>query len=261
MTDELTEHLDAIARNECYRVDAILKENPSEVTELVYFQGANGAELGPFVRKRIATESGLGKGYEAVFAEQRRGKRFLHLPRIVDCHTEGDDLVVIMEYIEGETLATAAQKSHSNMFAATLFPRLCDAVEELHEDHDQPIIHRDLKPSNIMVSHNNPIIIDLGIARTFKESAEEDTRHFGTRSYAPPEQFGFGQTDARTDVYALGMLLYFLFTGENPSQTIRKGNFKHEEIPEPIRQIVIRATAFDPNKRYATAREMKQAFT
>ena len=64
MPDELAEHLNALARDECYRVDAVLKEGPYETTERVYFQGSNGAEMGPFVRKRISRESGTGAAYE-----------------------------------------------------------------------------------------------------------------------------------------------------------------------------------------------------
>ena len=86
-----------------------------------------------------------------------------------------------------------------------------------------PVIHRDLKPSNVMVvggKNGLPrsfVLIDLGIARTWREGAEADTTRLGTRSYAPPEQFGFGQTSVRSDVYALGAVLWFCLTGEDPA--------------------------------------------
>ena len=261
MTDELAEHLDAIERDDCYRVDAVMKQSPLETTERVFFQGINGAKFGPLVRKRINQESGLGAAYERMFAMQRSGKRFLYLPHIVDCHDSGGTLVVIMEYVEGETLADVVYRCDPSLeLASDVFPRLCDAVGELHEGFDPPIIHRDLKPSNVMLSRNSLTIIDLGIARTFKEGSEEDTHRFGTRTYAPPEQFGFGQTDVRSDVYTLGMLLYFCLTEKMPDAKTRKGNFADARISEPLRQVISRATAFSPSERYATAAELKRAF-
>ena len=103
-------------------------------------------------------------------------------------------------------------------------------------------------------------IIDFGIARTFKNDAEQDTHHFGTRAYAPPEQFGFGQTDVRTDIYALGMILFFLLTGENPSANDRKNNFEKLRAFDNLRSVVVRATELDPKKRFSNVRELKQAF-
>ena len=86
MSDELAEHLNALARDGCYRVDAVLKESTCETTERVYFQGANGAEMGPFVRKRIDCASGMGTAYELLCAAQRAG--FLAEAQL-RLHTEG----------------------------------------------------------------------------------------------------------------------------------------------------------------------------
>ena len=81
MEDELSNYLAAIDRDSCYRVDATLKRGRLETTERVYFVGENGAELGPFVRKRLDATSGLGGAYKTVFAAQGRGERLSHLPR------------------------------------------------------------------------------------------------------------------------------------------------------------------------------------
>lgn len=82
-----------------------------------------------------------------------------------------------------------------------------------------------------MVSDAGLTIIDFGIARAFREGAAGDTAHFGTRCYAPPEQFGYGQTDERSDVYALGMLLYYLLAERDPSPSVAAAGFAGPEVP------------------------------
>lgn len=261
MHDELAEHLNALERDECYRVDAVLKNAAHEVTERVFFVGANGSELGPFVRKRIDRASGLGAVYRNVHDAQKLGRRFRYLPRILECCEAGGEFVVIMEHVGKETLSDVVYRCDPSVaLACDVFPRLCDAVAELHEAFDPPIIHRDLKPSNIMLSQDSLTIIDFGIARSFKEGAEEDTCRFGTKAYAPPEQFGFGQTDARSDVYALGMLLYFCLTERTPDARVRKVGFRSPAVPEPFRRVIERAASFDPEDRYADVAALKRSF-
>ncbi len=105
MKGSLQQHLEYLARDECYRVDAVLKEGCLERTERVFFVGANGAEQGPYVRKVFEAESGLGSAYGRVLAAQRQGQRFLHLPRIIDCYSLGEQDAVVMEFVPGRTLA------------------------------------------------------------------------------------------------------------------------------------------------------------
>lgn len=258
MEDELSNYLSALDRDSCYRVDATLKQGRLETTQRVYFVGENGAELGPFVRKYLAP--GLGGAYERIFAAQRDGMRLPHLPRIVECHRQDERLVVVMERVAGETLAEAVAAATDRLgLVRRLFPDLCDAVSELHELFDPPIIHRDLKPGNVMVSAGGVTLIDLGIARTWREGGEQDTTHFGTRAYAPPEQFGFGQTDVTSDVYALGMLLFFCLMGRDPVAADRECGFAADNVPEPLRAVVARATELDPARRLRTVREFKDA--
>lgn len=261
MTNELVEHLNALARDDCYRVDTVLKDGDFETTQRVFFVGVNGAEQGPYVRKYLDKDVGLGEAYERIWSIQREGRRFLHLPLIVDCYNVGDRRAVVMEYVQGETLSDAVRRwGPSTDIACNVFPLLCRAAVELHEGFDPAIIHRDLKPSNIMLTRGGLTVIDFGISRTYDDKADTDTRHFGTRTYAPPEQFGYGQTDVRSDVYALGMLLYFCLTGEAPDAKARNKGFASPLVSDAFRKVIARAAAFDPSNRYESAMALNDAF-
>ncbi|MFR5829033.1 MAG: protein kinase domain-containing protein, partial [Adlercreutzia equolifaciens] len=116
--------------------------------------------------------------------------------------------VVVMEYIQGRTLRDEVyERDGSLALAAQWFPLLCDGVMELHEQFSPPLIHRDLKPTNIVVSDAGLTIIDFGIARVFREGADGDTAHFGTRATRRPSSSATGRLTSY-DVYALGMPLY-----------------------------------------------------
>lgn len=278
LTATLAEHLASLGRDDSYRVERVLKRSSVETTELVYFEGTGGGSLGPFVRKRIDASAQIGGAYERLFAAQRAGRRFEHLPRIVDCRRVGDELNVVMEYIEGETLGVLVDRLGATPdYARELYPALCDAVGELHAgfamagETSAPVIHRDLKPSNIIVTGANYtpddgltfsslVIIDLGIARVWRDGADADTVKFGTRPYAPPEQYGFGQTSVRSDVYALGALLFFCLTGADPKpgQDMRE-QCEACDVPAPLTDVICMAMALDPAKRFASAAALGNA--
>ena len=98
--------------------------------------------------------------------------------------------------------------------------RLCRALSLLHS-HDPAFILRDIKPSNIMITNDNIMkIIDINSAKEIHENSSEDTILFGTKNYAAPEQFGFGQSDKRTDIYALGVLINVCLTGQLPKDML-----------------------------------------
>lgn len=278
LTAALAEHLASLDRDDSYRVERVLKCSDVETTELVYFEGSGGGSLGPFVRKRIDASAQIGGAYERLFAAQRAGRRFEHLPRIVDCRRMGDELDVVMEYVEGETLeALVGRLGATPDYARRLYPVLCEAVGELHAgfaaagEPAVPVIHRDFKPSNIIVSgvryaaeagmtFSSLVIIDLGIARVWRDGADADTVKFGTRSYAPPEQFGFGQTSERSDIYALGALLFFCLTGTDPKpgRDIREQCEAHG-IPVSLSDVICMAMALDPAKRFVSAKALGNA--
>ncbi|MCD8316463.1 MAG: serine/threonine protein kinase, partial [Eggerthellaceae bacterium] len=202
-----------------------------------------------------------GTGYRKLWEAQGSGIRFYHLPKIVDYYEKEDEYIVVMEYVSGQTLADViAKRKPSASLALEIFPQICEGVTELHEAFDPPLIHRDLKPSNLIISGKTLTIIDLGISRTFRDDAIADTTTFGTPEYAPPEQYGFGQTDCRSDVYAMGMLLYFILTGKTPNPSMAGGYFNDPAIPAYLRPVLSKATAFSPADRYASAKDLLEGF-
>lgn len=259
--DPLSRYLDSLESESSYRVDCVLKKNEVETTERVFLMLPDGTERGPYIRKFITRDSGMGGIYQRIYEAGEAGRTFRHIPKVLECYRNDHANVVVMEYVAGQTLADAVYARDPGVItAASLFPGLCDAVSEIHESFDPPIIHRDLKPSNIIVRDDVPYIIDFGIAREYRGAAEADTTHFGTRSYAPPEQFGYEQTTVRSDVYALGMLLYYLLVEQTPTAKVVQRGFHDMRIPEELRQVIEHATAFDPQRRYASAAELRAAF-
>ncbi len=260
--DNLAAFLSLVDTDNEYRVEEVLKESPYEKTEKVMRTLSDGSTEGPFIRKYIALSSGLGRAYQTIFSKQAEGCQLSCAPRIVACYTLKDVLVVVMEYIQGETLQEVSCRLGPSLdLAKDVFPRVCGAVRELHETFSPPIIHRDLKPSNIMLSWKKVTLIDFGIARVYRSEAQTDTTHFGTRDYAPPEQFGFGQTDERSDVYSLGMLLFYCCMGRDATPKDRDVNFAQAQIPYEVQQIIKRACAFDPEDRFASVAELQSAFS
>lgn len=261
LSSELDGFLEAAARSDSWRVERTLKSSPFETTELVRFRGASGGELGPFIRKRIDCSAGVGRAYERLWDAQRSGIILHGVPRLVECLRSGDELSVVTEFIEGRTLGELVRdEGASERLATGIMPALCDAVFELHTLLDPPLIHRDLKPSNVIVrSDGRPFVIDFGIARAWDGKADADTVRFGTRAYAPPEQFGFGQTDARSDVYALGKLTLFCATGGEGTGPADEADLRRRGLSAPLSEVIARATAFDPARRFSGARALGRA--
>lgn len=275
--DELGAYLAAVAREDCYRVvrplgavarmgaDPSVAGQAGTITELVQFEGANGATLGPFVRKRIDLALGVGTAYQELYEAQCSGARFAHAPRIVECYKTGRELVVVSEFIPGKTLdAFVNEAGPSIELSLSVVPAVCAAVAELHRAFDPPVVHRDLKPANIIVSEGpsglSATLIDFGVARRYREGAAADTVRFGTRSYAPPEQYGFGQTSVRSDIYALGMIALFCITGEEAHGQPSAESLAHAGVTGPYADAILQATSFDPERRFASAEAFCTAF-
>lgn len=275
--DELGAYLAAVARDDCYRVvrplgaaarmgaDPSVAGQAGTITELVQFEGANGATLGPFVRKRIDLALGVGTAYQELYEAQCSGARFAHAPRIVECYKTGRELVVVSEFIPGKTLDAFVNEAGPSIdLSLSVVPAVCAAVAELHKAFDPPVVHRDLKPANIIVSEGpsglSATLIDFGIARRYREGAAADTVRFGTRSYAPPEQYGFGQTSVRSDIYALGMIALFCITGEEAHGQPSVESLAHAGVTGPYADAILQATSFDPGRRFASAEAFCTAF-
>lgn len=169
-----------------------------------------------------------------------------HVPQIYRLITRDGKLIVVEEHIDGQTLEEFfIYRQLDEALTEKILLQLCDCLAVLHKKN---IIHRDLKPSNIMLTEENFIkLIDFGIARFFKPSSTADTELMGTRGYAPPEQFGlfdFGQTDRRSDIYALGM-------------TIK--NLLGEDYDGRFRKVLDKCTSFEPSQRFQSVAELRRA--
>lgn len=168
-----------------------------------------------------------------------------YVPKIYKIEASADGLVVAEEYIEGETLAEhlAAGKLTAVEWIG-IAKQLCEALSTLHA-HVPPLIHRDIKPSNIIINSKGRVkLIDFDSSRLYKVEAEEDTRLLGTERYAPPEQYGFSQTDCRSDIYSMGVVFdrFSEFIGKNGQRSWR--------------QLVEKCTSFSPDSRYQSVEEI-----
>ena len=169
-----------------------------------------------------------------------------------------------MEYVQGEILPAFLRRRGGT--EAQLLPialQICNVLDYLHA-RTPPIIYRDLKPSNVMVetATGQVKLIDFGIARFYKPGKQKDTHMIGTPGFAPPEQYGNGQTDARSDIFALGVTLHVLLTDYDVEQTpwhyppVRTLN---PQVSPQLEQIIAKATAMRLDERYQTAAAMRAA--
>ena len=136
------------------------------------------------------------------------------LPRIVDIGEDDEFIYIVEDFFEGEALdrQLKIRKRFDEATVVEWAKQLCGILYYLHS-LEPAIIYRDMKPANIIVTSDNIVkLIDFGIAREYKQDSGSDTSYMGTRGYAAPEQYGTSQTDARTDIYSLGVTLYHLLT-------------------------------------------------
>ena len=175
------------------------------------------------------------------------------LPRFVEEYENEDYLCMVREYVEGTPLDRyIAQRKPGQEKTVGLAVSLCDILTYLHS-RTPPVIHRDIKPKNIIVDHQGELwLIDFGISRVFDPNKVEDTVSCGTRNFSAPEQYGYAQTDARADVFSLGILLGWLLTGESNREMILP-----RIVSRRLRRIVEKCTAFAPKDRYATAANVR----
>ncbi len=190
-----------------------------------------------------------------------------NLPKVIDFFEEGSDSFLVMEFIWGQSLEKRLKAANAPLLESEVLRwaiQVCDVLDYLH-NQDPPIIFRDLKPSNVMVTNEGIIkLIDFGIARTYKVGKKRDTVAMGSENYAAPEQWGKEQTDARSDIYALGATIYHLLANMPPTPAFLPSpplplRTYNAALPEGTLEVVEKAMERDREKRYRSAQEMRQA--
>ncbi len=215
----------------------------------------------------LATAEELGQGVDAFRREAAMLASLSHrnLPKVIDNFEENGREYLVMELVEGRTLSDLLKKRGRPLPVDQVLgwgEQLCDVLGYLHNLRP-PIIFRDLKPDNIMVDKNGDVkLIDFGIARHFTPGKSRDTVPFGTAGYAPPEQYGKGQTDARSDVYALAATLHQLLTGRDPSQdpfNFPPAQQLNSVVPGPLSSALQKALATAAADRWDTMEDFRRA--
>lgn len=166
-------------------------------------------------------------------------------------------LCIVREYIPGTPLDQLAQeRPFTQQQAVNIALQLCEILEHLHTQIP-PVIHRDIKPQNVIINEMGKVtLIDFGISRIYVEGADADTATFGTRDYAAPEQYGFSQTNNRSDIYSLGVLLCWMLTGKvDVSAGIKALRSSR------LARVIKKCTSFDPRNRYASVTMVRDALT
>ena len=214
------------------------------------------------IRKDAATATKINLISIKTEIELLKKLKHPNLPSVIDIIDYDDSILIVMDYIEGNTLKKAVDEYGPQPQEVVIewAKQLCDVLGYLHSQNP-PVIYRDLKPGNIMLKPDGTIVlIDFGTARKYNSENIDDTIPLGTRGYAAPEQFGgHGQTDARTDIYCLGTTIYHLVTGMNPNEPpyeIRNIRYWDESLSSGLEQIVAKCTQLDPEKRYQNTNEL-----
>ena len=196
---------------------------------------------------------------QGLMAEIETLKKLNHsnLPSIVDVIEDNDSFIIVMDYIEGRSLDKIIEESgaQSEEDVVKWAIQLCDVFGYLHS-RTPAIIYRDMKPANVMLKPNGDVmVIDFGTAKNYEINLGETTG-IGTIGYAAPEQYigsGLGRTDARTDIYCLGITLYHLLTNVDPCKNLI--NDKSIRAVDPslsygLDEIIVKCTQYHPDNRY-----------
>lgn len=171
-----------------------------------------------------------------------------NLPLIYDVIDLDDGQIVLEEFIDGLTIEQVMQSGKYNYSGAKkVIYSVCCGLCALHE---LGLVHRDVKPENVIIDNNGRVVlIDFNASRKQSQNSK-DTVIMGTVGYASPEQLGLSQTDARTDIYAVGVLLNVMITGEHPSKKLARGKAKG---------IIKKCTLLNANERYKTVQKLINA--
>ena len=214
----------------------LLKESPRGSVRLIRHR-ASGKQ---FILRRF---TGNGEVYRRLLDCSCR-----HLPLIYEtAEREGKNLV-IEEFVQGDTLDfLLADALFTPQETRKIVKQLCQGLWVLHS---MAAVHRDVKPENVILRRNDAVLIDFDAARLHKPQAEADTQILGTTGFAAPEQYGLGQSDTRTDIYSLGVLMNVMLTGQHPSKKLAEGR---------LGRIIQRCTQINPAKRYKNVLYLMEA--
>lgn len=184
-----------------------------------------------------------------------------HLPSIVDVIENNDTLLIVMDYIEGRSLEDILEEqgAQPEELVREWARQLCDVLQYLHTQ-DPPVIYRDMKPGNVMLRTDGKLVlIDFGAAREYKPQNLRDTICLGTRGYAAPEQYrDDGQSDPRTDIYCLGVMLFQLLTGRSPYE-LQPITRISPELSAGLEEIIQKCTQVKKEDRFQSAGELSYA--
>ena len=182
--------------------------------------------------------------------EQLASVRIEGVPAVKECVADGGKLIVVEEYVQGRSLKQVLDEQGllNAEQAYEIAVQLVDILVRLHQ-LEPAIVHRDIKPSNIIIEKNGHVnLIDFNAARHVNADKNEDTRMLGTVYFAAPEQFGFGQSDERTDIYGLGATINYIMTGDKPGAGIAECRFS---------DILKKCLMVDAKDRYQSAAELR----
>lgn len=221
---------------EHYQFVRVLKKE--EDKELLLYRHKNTGQ--PIVVKKMR---GMIPVYERLVSIRHPA-----LTEVLEAVCEEEKTLVVEEYVDGITVADLLETSRLSLDeVCKICVQVCDGLYALHMNN---VIHRDIKPENIFVLSDGTVkIADYDAARMHKDFEGKDTRILGTVGYAAPEQYGEGQTDERSDIYALGILMNVMLTGKHPSKDTAKGK---------IGSIIERSIMVNPKKRYRDILEVKE---
>ena len=171
-----------------------------------------------------------------------------NLPMVYEVASQGEENLVLEEFIRGDTLGFLLQDAlFTPEETKQIVKQVCRALWVLHSIG---AVHRDVKPENIILRGDEAVLIDFDAARFHKPEHEMDTQVLGTTGFAAPEQYGLSQSDIRTDIYALGVLINVMLTGEHPSRKLAGGK---------MGRIVDRCTHVNPQHRYKNVLRLMEA--
>jgi serine/threonine-protein kinase len=253
--------------NERYRIVALLA------------QGGFGAVYRAWdlnLKNPVALKENLSISAESIkqFTLEARllaNLRHENLPYVIDYFSLPDQgQYLVMEFIEGDDLQAMVDEAGGALPKTQVIAwmnQVCNALEYLHAQQP-PVIHRDIKPANIKISKGGVKLVDFGIAKVYDPTGRTTVgARAVTQGYSPPEQYGSGRTDTRSDVYALGATLYTLLTGSTPLDSLQR------QLGQPLtpprqanpalslaeEQVILQAMELEAGGRFQSVRAFKNA--